>query len=115
MSRKNKMGPWKALDAVDISVDQAGTPTDISYLDNFGISIAWSGVSPVGQILVEASADGIQYHELDFGNDIVVSGNTGEHMININQNPFAKIKVSYLATSGTGTLTAILHGKQVGG
>lgn len=122
MARKNVLLHFKMLDAADISTTQTSPATDIAYLDNAGIVITWSGTSPVGTIDIECANPAPTEHEADwtwvplnFGSVISVSGNTGLHTITMNQLPFTKIRLIYTATSGTGTLTAMLSVKQVGG
>jgi hypothetical protein len=110
---------WKPLDAVSMSTDQTSEITDIKNLDNVGYIISWAGASPVGTVTVEVSNDKEDeptiWHELDFGASIEITGNSGSHDININQLPFSKIRIKYNRTSGSGTLTAAMTMKQVGG
>lgn len=119
MSRKNVLQPFKLFDAVDVTTDQTSRDSDISYLDNVGLIVEWSGASPIGVFYVEcanvALADSAtNWQALDFGSQISITGNSGSHVININQNPFSKIRVRYATTSGSGTLTATIVAKMVG-
>lgn len=121
MGRKNRIEPFAALKNVDISTDQTGSVSDIGHLDNVCYLIYWSGTTPVGTLIIECTNDdpktvsSPRWVQLDFGSAIVISGNSGDHLINIAQAPFNFIRPRYAKTSGTGTLNAILHVKQVGG
>lgn len=123
MARKNIIEPFKLFNNVDISTNQTSDSTDIKHLDNVGIVVEWSGSSPSGEFFVECAnpdpnilnESSWTWSELDFGSDIVISGNSGSHIINMTQNPFAKLRVKYTSTSGSGNLTATITAKQVGG
>lgn len=122
MGRKNVLLSFPMLNGADMSTNQTSPVTDIAYLDNAGITVTWSGTSPVGTITVECAnpnpteneADW-NWHELGFGTPIDVTGNTGSHIISMNQLPFTKIRLKYNFTSGTGSISALLSVKQVGG
>lgn len=106
------------LDAESLGASFNSTLTDITAMDNVGIILTWTGTSPVGTIEVQVSNDTAAtpttWTALDFGSSISISGNSGTHTININQNPFAKLRLAYTRTSGTGEVTAKLVMKQVG-
>jgi hypothetical protein len=104
------------LNAVDISTTQTSAPTSVINMDKAGIYFEWSGTSPVGVLTVEArnSSDG-NWYTLDFGSAMNISGNTGSHQIRITELLSYEIRVKYTATSGTGTATATIVMKQVGG
>jgi len=112
---KRTLKPFLLFNAVDLSVNQLSVLTTVNWLDNVGIIVTWSGTTPVGVFTVECSNDGVVWSTLNFGSVIQISGNTGDANINMNQLPFDNIRVRYTATSGTGTLSASLSIKQVGG
>jgi hypothetical protein len=89
--------------------------TNVTYGDNIGIAVNWTGTSPVGALDIQVSNDGSTWVSLDFGSSIAISGNSGNALININQLPYAQIRAVYTKTSGTGTLYASLTAKQTGG
>ena len=93
---------------------------------SYGVS--WSGSSPVGSIVIEASNDYALEPNgtiLNAGTwsvltlsvngspatSVAVSGNTGSGMIDITQCASYAIRMKYIPTSGTGTLQAIINGK----
>jgi hypothetical protein len=121
MARKN-VHTWTALDAVDMSTDQISAVTDVQNTDNIGITVAWSGTAPVGELFVEVSNDMDKPDEaswiwtaLDFGFPIPITGNSDSHIININFVSFSKLRIRYARTSGVGALTAKMTLKQAGG
>lgn len=92
------------------------TATDVTYQDNIGIIVSWTGAGVTGQLFIDV-LDPIQgiWAPLDFGSAILVSGNSGTHDITINQLPFPKLRARYVGAGGTGALFATLTAKQVGG
>lgn len=124
MGRKNAILPFKAIDAGDMSADITSEVTDMMFQDNALYQVSWSGTTPVGELFVEVTNDDYLlnpstavWSRLDFGSSITVSGNTGNHIININQYPGRYMRLFYDAdaTPGTGTLNAVLTSKQLGG
>lgn len=84
-----------------------------TYQDNIGIQATWTG-TPTGTIEVDGSNDGTNFYALTFNPAISQpAGVAGGFLININQYPFAYLKVLYTKTSGTGTLDAYLVAKGV--
>lgn len=122
MARKNVVASHKMLDDADISTNQTSDVSNVTNLDRASISVAWSGTSPVGELFVEAkkqkatsqTAD-LDWKALDFGSSISITGNSGDHEIILNSLDFTHLRVRYASTSGTGTLTAVITSKQVGG
>jgi len=122
MARKNVAGPFLSFDDQSLGADATSAITDVTYLDNIGILVDWSGTAPVGELIVECANPPVvdkeadyQWTALDFGSTITISGASGSHAININQVPYSKMRLRYVRTSGTGSLTARLTIKQVGG
>lgn len=73
--------------------------------------VLWSGgaASPVGAFTVEASLDGANWTVLSFGSAISQSGDSGGHLININQCPFEELRVKYTRSSGTGSIVLTVY------
>lgn len=90
---------------------------------------SWTGTSPVGTLAVQVSNDYSQdgqgnvlnagtwnpiYFQLNGSsivNSVPVTGNTGIGAIDVPITGFYAIRTVYTATSGTGTLTAIINAK----
>lgn len=127
MSKKRIIEPFKAIDAASMGADITSAVTNCKNLDNMCYQVKWSGGStPVGEIFVQVTNDDLDntsqnpeatatWTDLDFGSAISVSGNSGNHFININQNPGAYIRLFYDRASGSGTMTATLVAKGMGG
>lgn len=115
MGRKHVVHSYAMFDDVDISTNQTSSTTNVEQLDQATIHISWTGSSPVGEIIVDArngSAD--SWYQLDFGSSIAISGASGDHQILFKEMPFTDIRLRYVFTSGTGSLTARLTMKSVG-
>ena len=105
------------------SFDTKSNPTCIDYQDNVSLQVYWTG-SLVGVLKVFVSNDNINpklgqtvtnWSELDFGSTLTIDGTHTDMLININQNPFSFIAIGYVATSGTGNITAQLTSRMIGG
>lgn len=98
----------------DMSSNITSEVVDIKYMDNIGIHAVFTG-TPDGEIFIDVSNDdGSNWTTLSFDSDILVSA-AGDHNINVNQCPFQKIRLRYVASSGSGTLNATLMAKRLGG
>lgn len=126
MSRKNThlhtmKDSISGASELDLSADATSQATNVQFSDNIGIQLVWTGSSPSGEVLIQSSNDYDPikntgtWTNLDFGVPILITGNSGNHIININLVPFAWIRLFYDRTSGTGTMTSTLVMKQVGG
>ncbi len=100
--------------------------TDCRYMDNISYQVRWSaGSTPLGEMIVEITnqdypqltnlGQAVTWTPLDFGATISIAGNSGDHLLNINQYPGAWMRIRYARTSGSGTLNVNMMSKQVGG
>jgi hypothetical protein len=122
--RKNTLPPFKVITAGDMSqASLTSLVTDISTLDNIAIEMVFSG-SPTGTFAVQGSLDYAQdymgnvtnagnWTPLTLSPTPVSSGSAGTILINLNQLAFPYIRTVYTKTSGTGSLTVFISGKQV--
>ncbi len=128
MSAKSTLAPFPAIDAGDMSGNIIGTATNLLNQDNIAYHVKWTGTSPDGEIFIEVTNDEpIQgsmppnfpattvWTQLDFGAQILITGNTGSHLININQFPGAWVRPRYVRSSGSGALNAKITAKRMGG
>lgn len=114
--RKNVVKYFKMFDATNIASNQTSQVTNVINMDKASIQVEWTGSSPVGNIVVEARNGEISaWYALDFGTAISVSGASGTHQIVLNEMPFTDLRLRYVSTSGTGSLSATITLKQVGG
>lgn len=106
--------------SLNMSSDITTEITAVKNSDNIGIQLVWTGSSPSGEVFIQTSNDYNEqlstgtWTDLDFGTPILITGNSGSHLININLVPFAFVRLFYDRTSGTGTLVATLVMKTVG-
>ncbi len=85
-------------DALDIS--------DVLYITAQEI---WSG-APVGNIIIEASNDGVNYEALDTQ---AAGGGSGHHAYNSPALGWKWVRARWAFVSGTGTLDVYITGKKV--
>lgn len=113
MSRKSILEPYSIVSAGDMSADVTSPETSVKNLDQITYEIVWSGTSPVGEIQVQTLVKDVwQAIALP---TISVSGGTGNHLITINSaSHFHKLRVKYIRTSGTGSLTINIIGAVLG-
>jgi hypothetical protein len=115
VARKN-VKSFAMLEDADLSGNLTGTMTNVQNLDKASIHISWAGSSPVGVVTVEArNSERDSWYTVDMGAPINISGNSGDHLLVFNELPFYDMRLQYVATSGTGTVDAIITMKQSGG
>lgn len=123
MARKNVIPSFKMLNEIDLTTNATSPATVITHLDRASVFIDWSGSDAVGEVQFEARkidkdkpvADA-DWRTLDFGATIDITGASGNHEVILNSLDFTELRVQYITTSGTtGTLTATLTAKQIGG
>jgi hypothetical protein len=96
--------------------------TIIQKLSLVSYAISWTGTSPVGSMSVQVSNDYTQneagvvlnagtWNTLPLGGTYGVSGNTGNGFIDIDANAGYALRLVYTASSGSGTMQAIVTGK----
>lgn len=112
--------PMFGTAGADLSGSVTSSATNIEYKDNVGITLSWTGSTPIGTLAIQCSNDfgaiGVvtpTWIALDFGTTISITGNTGSSLITMNQLPFTAIRAVYTRVSGTGTLSALLSGKEI--
>lgn len=88
------------------------TPSkDISEIKGAAVQAVWSaGSTPVGATTLEGSLDDINYVTIS-GSSLSVSGNTGNNLYNIDSPNYKFIRLTYTASSGTGTMSVRISGK----
>jgi len=125
-STKKVLFPYPMFNNVSIATNQTSEETNVAFLDFGIIDIEWTGSSPVGNINVEickVQSDKNLLNKIDEwetlnfsnavgGENIPISGASGSHRIILTKLPSTKIRLKYIATSGTGTMTAYISGKE---
>lgn len=92
--------------------------TSIQWMDNIGVQLVWTG-SPVGNFFVDVSAD-YDANTNNPGNWTPIALSPAPTTaagspiyIDMNQLSAPFIRVRYVSTSGSGTLTATITGKML--
>lgn len=122
MAKRGIIPPYRVFNAADLSgnLTQAAPFTTIDSIDKVGMILEWAGASPVGEFLIDVSylipgtTSFTAWQVLDFGSPIAITGNSGSHSISIQDPPFERMRLRYVRTSGTGTLTATVFGATKG-
>lgn len=87
--------------------------TDINQQHNIGLDIRFTGTM-TGTLTVNCSNDGVVFNSLTFNPALAQpAGSNLSYLIDLNQVPFKFLQVSYVNSSGSGTLTSILSSKDL--
>lgn len=122
-SRKNTLKVFKMIDAGDMSGNLTSIPTNVEFLDNIALQLNFTG-TPTGTFAVEVSID---YDQDSLGNILnagnwipltlspapAATGSGASIFIELNQTPARWLRVTYTATSGVGSLDALISAKML--
>lgn len=122
MSSRPLIAPFLAINAGDMSADITSKVTVLQMLSHVSYMITWTGATPIGSIVVEASNDYSQnadgtaknaghWNAMPLSATTDVSGNVDSGMIDIDGTAIYAIRLRYVRTSGTGVMNAVLIGK----
>jgi len=110
---KNVLTPITLINAGSMAGNLTSAAIDTTFLDDMGVHFIWTG-SPTGTLAVNASNDNVNFFALTFNPAITQpagsASNTGAAIITF---PWKWIQVSYTASTGSGSLTALLTGKAI--
>ena len=107
---RNILATFKSVTAGSMSTQVISEITDIRWLDNMVMYIAWTGAA-YGTFFVDTSPDKLNWYPLNLDPVPVASGMAGNHRIDMNQLPDAYIRTRYVPSAGTGTLNVSIAGK----
>lgn len=119
MSGKNSTHAYQLITNASMAGNVTSSPTDVQYSDNIGIQLVFTG-TPTGTFFIQGS---VNYDErlgtgdwsnLKFSLDPAANGSADNHLINLNQIPYKKIRVFYSRTSGSGTLNGWIMKRMIG-
>lgn len=89
------------------------TPSiNISFLDNIALQLDLTGTA-VGSIFVEGSINGLVYQPLTLSPNPAATGSAQGILINLSQLAFTLLRVRFVASTGTGTMTVTASGKEI--
>lgn len=122
MSSRPLIQPTPVITNGDMSGNLTSKISILSNISMISYSLSWSGTAPVGVIAVQVSndysenADGSTrnagtWTTLTLSAATNVSGDTGTGFIDITETSAYAIRLVYTATSGVGTLQAVVKGK----
>lgn len=114
MSVKGVVGPYTVVTNQTMASAITSLPTVVLGMDNASYQVTYSG-SPVGAFTVESSNDGASWSALVFSTTVDTTTASSPFLINLNQLPYAQIRLRYTPTSGSGTMNAIVVAKRLGG
>jgi hypothetical protein len=115
------MGFKKVLNALSLFTNGAMSGTNtltsqtvfVQNLDNIGIEWSWTG-TPNGTFHVYGSISGVNFFELSFVDPInMPSGSAGTTGTDLSGIPWHYLYVTYVNTSGSGTLNVVIGGKDL--
>lgn len=115
MSVKAVITPYPVITNGDMSGTLTSLATDVLSCDNIAYQVVYTG-SPVGDFAIEGTVNGTNWEPLDLGNPSPeASGSSGSFVVSLKGIPYAKLRLVYTATSGTGNLSVWVMGKRQGG
>ena len=109
MGRKSVLKPYAVVTNGDMSSDVTSSVTDVTPIESVSYQIVYTG-TPTGTFTVEGSHDEVTWEALVLSADILAAGSADNHLINLTDLGFPKIRLKYTASSGTGTLNATIAG-----
>ena len=112
---KNQLLPYKIIDTGDMSQSTLTSKvTDIRYLDNIAIFFTFTG-TPTGTFHVfgNMTNDTTNGVEITLPSSPVASGAAGTILIDMNQQAYPYIYVTYTKSSGTGSVNVFITGKSI--
>lgn len=111
MGRRNVIKAFQALDA-QMDGDSTGEETTIEQLDRATYFIVWAGGAlNDGELLIEATQDGVTWSELPFAPPLTIDTAAGGAIIQINDMAFLKLRPKYKdnsAGAGSGSIMATI-------
>lgn len=123
--RKNHLEPFQVITNGDMSADIVSSITNIKGLDNIGYALTFTG-APVGIFSVEISADyspgaspyappanAGNWVTITLSVPVVAAGAPNSAYIDITEISAPYIRLRYTATSGTGSVNALVVAKAV--
>lgn len=114
MGRKHILNAHNVLSGASIATNQASQVTNVEQLDVVSYYFNWTGNTPIGELFIEVSNDENTWYANDFGEQILISGNTGADFAEIDVVNWKFSRARYAAGSGTGTMTISIKGKGQG-
>ena len=110
--RKNNLATYVSLASGDMSGNLVSASTDIRWLDNVVMYLAFTG-TPTGTFAVQTSPDNSTWYDLQLTPAPTAAGSASSHRIMLTQLPDPYVRAAYTATGGSGALTVTIAGKMI--
>lgn len=122
MASRPLITPHQVITNGNMSASITSEVTVITNVTMVSYSVSWTGTSPSGVVTIEVSNDYSKnaagqvqnagtWTELPLSAACVVSGNSGNGMIELTDIPAFAIRLKYTRASGSGTMQAIIVAK----
>lgn len=113
MSRRQKIPGFAALNAADATVNQTSAISVVESCDKASYHIKFSA-NNTGAFTIEArNSEADSWYVLDFGVSLAITSQS-DVILNINQINFHSMRLNWLPSAGSGTVTAYLFGASEG-
>lgn len=118
----NLIAPLTIANGVSMAANFTSDPVHVMFSDNIGIQLVWTGtptgtfgiqVSNTATLLPNGSITGGTWSTYTLSSAPAPSGSASNDTININQLPYAFIRLTYAKSGGSGACTAVLTAKPV--
>ena len=114
MSNKNVIRSFPLIVGGNMAANITSKPTNILLMDNVAISLQFPvNTAATGQFFIDVSTDGSSFIPLDILPLMIIPDTDNAIQIEITQLAASFIRIRYVATSGTGTLTAYVQAKEL--
>ncbi len=96
-----------------MSADITSAATILDKMDQVAIEIEWTSSDAIGVVKIQGSVDGTKFEDIPLGPNPPPNpaSDSNSFMAAMALIPFTYIRVKYVRTSGTGTMTAKLSAK----
>lgn len=99
----------KIVDGVTIATFTASDSVNISDASGYAVQMIWTG-TPTGTLTIKGSNDNSTFGTVA---TVATGGASGNSLTNIEKAHYAFVRVEYTHTSGAGTLTVYVSGKNI--
>jgi hypothetical protein len=122
MARKNVVKQSYLVKNQSLGASFSSEPFETTFADNIDIFTNWSGSGVTGTLKVQVTNDDVHnqnitpvWNDLNISPPISINTNTGEDVISIRNVPGIFLRIQYNRTAGTGTFSASVTVRQLGG
>lgn len=113
MGRKHLLKNYPLWRDVDSSTDPISEKTEVSNLDFISYDVFIENTVS-GDLIVQYSQDGEEWSDLDFSMSDGIDGSVDTHYRIEIKSLFNHLRLKFINNGGTGTISAVIHGKTVG-